>query len=221
MVTAGVLMKTLGAYDTTREFMESHPYLCSLGTFSDSGPTDEMIEKATFESIFFGYGYSKSIVNTYAKAQGIAVADDEDKVDGDEADDELSVAAVQSVDVPAVVDCDKCYRLTVAGPDAGYKGTAIMVVECAICLLEELDAIKYGNVAERGIPPLEGGVFTPSTVFANTTLVDRLERSGVTFTIEHMIEEEDAAEDEDGDISEDPDFISDFENVDAPTAATE
>ena len=49
--------------------------------------------------------------------------------------------------------------------------------------------INAGDL-EKGYPAVRGGVFTPSTVFANSSLVDRLNEAGITFVIEMEDDEE-------------------------------
>ncbi|XP_029635565.1 saccharopine dehydrogenase-like oxidoreductase [Octopus sinensis] len=56
------------------------------------------------------------------------------------------------------------------GPDPGYLTTAICVTQAAIVILEENQKM-----------PNSGGVFTPASAFANTSLVERLCKRNVKF----------------------------------------
>lgn len=60
-----------------------------------------------------------------------------------------------------------------------------MSVESSICLLEELNAINKGNV-KKCAPAITGGVFTPSVVFCNTNLQQRLQDAGITFQFNQL-----------------------------------
>ncbi|CAG0884225.1 unnamed protein product [Cyprideis torosa] len=63
----------------------------------------------------------------------------------------------------------------VKGPDAGYVGTSICLVQSALTVLEEKDKL-----------PNKGGVFPPGAAFYHTSLIERLHKRGVTFTITKM-----------------------------------
>lgn len=55
----------------------------------------------------------------------------------------------------------------------GYVATPIIFVELAQCLMEE-----------RSLLPVKGGgVFTPGAVFYQSTLIDRLKKAGIEFTV--------------------------------------
>jgi len=58
------------------------------------------------------------------------------------------------------------------GPEAGYAATSIILIQAAITILKERNAIGY-----------EGGVITPGLAFQNTTLIERLRRHSVIFEI--------------------------------------
>ncbi|XP_063876849.1 saccharopine dehydrogenase-like oxidoreductase [Scylla paramamosain] len=61
----------------------------------------------------------------------------------------------------------------VKGPDPGYFGTAILVTQSALTILEEKDKL-----------PQEGGVFPPGAAFLKTSLRQRLEKKGIQFTVD-------------------------------------
>jgi len=77
---------------------------------------------------------------------------------------------------------DEFAKATITGPDSGYNATAALVVESGLQILWNLDTIKNGDL-EKLAPELEGGCFTPSTVFAATDIVDVLQNTG-EFTFE-------------------------------------
>ena len=57
-----------------------------------------------------------------------------------------------------------------------------MAVECALCLIDERNLIEKGDI-EKGFPKIEGGIFTPSVVFCNTNIIQRLTKAGIVFKI--------------------------------------
>uniref|UniRef100_A0A6Q2YPK2 Saccharopine dehydrogenase-like oxidoreductase n=1 Tax=Esox lucius TaxID=8010 RepID=A0A6Q2YPK2_ESOLU len=63
-------------------------------------------------------------------------------------------------------------RTLVQGPEAGYVATPITMVQAAITILNEPTAL-----------PKKGGVYTPGATFARTTLVERLNKHGVQFSV--------------------------------------
>ncbi|XP_064197176.1 saccharopine dehydrogenase-like oxidoreductase [Anguilla rostrata] len=60
----------------------------------------------------------------------------------------------------------------VKGPDAGYVATPIAMVQAALTLLSEPESL-----------PKMGGVYTPGAAFIKTTLVDRLNKHGLQFSV--------------------------------------
>lgn len=67
---------------------------------------------------------------------------------------------------------DAKIRTLVQGPEAGYVATPIAMVQAAITILNEPDAL-----------PKKGGVYTPGAAFAKTTLIDRLNKHGIQFSV--------------------------------------
>ncbi|KAG7481946.1 saccharopine dehydrogenase-like oxidoreductase [Solea senegalensis] len=63
-------------------------------------------------------------------------------------------------------------RTLVQGPECGYVATPIAMVQAALTILSEPSAL-----------PKRGGVYTPGAVFAKTTLVDRLNKHGIQFSV--------------------------------------
>ncbi|KAK1171874.1 saccharopine dehydrogenase-like oxidoreductase [Acipenser oxyrinchus oxyrinchus] len=60
----------------------------------------------------------------------------------------------------------------VKGPEAGYVATPIVMVQAAITLLNESKSL-----------PKEGGVYTPGAAFCKTSLIERLNKHGVVFSV--------------------------------------
>ncbi|KAK7150937.1 hypothetical protein R3I93_012012 [Phoxinus phoxinus] len=60
----------------------------------------------------------------------------------------------------------------ITGPEPGYIATPITMVQAAITLLNEPHCL-----------PDKGGVFTPGSAFARTTLIERLNKHGVQFSL--------------------------------------
>ncbi|XP_003969518.1 saccharopine dehydrogenase-like oxidoreductase [Takifugu rubripes] len=63
-------------------------------------------------------------------------------------------------------------RTVVQGPECGYVATPITMVQAALTLLNEPSAL-----------PNKGGVYTPGAAFAKTTLIDRLKKHGIQFSV--------------------------------------
>ncbi|KAJ3593589.1 hypothetical protein NHX12_005923 [Muraenolepis orangiensis] len=63
-------------------------------------------------------------------------------------------------------------RTVVRGPEAGYVATPIAMVQAALTVLNEPKAL-----------PEKGGVYTPGGAFAKTTLIDRLHKHGIQFSV--------------------------------------
>ncbi|XP_056621010.1 saccharopine dehydrogenase-like oxidoreductase isoform X2 [Triplophysa dalaica] len=61
----------------------------------------------------------------------------------------------------------------ITGPELGYIATPITMVQAAITLLNEPHSL-----------PKQGGVYTPGSAFAKTTLIDRLNKHGIMFTVQ-------------------------------------
>lgn len=66
------------------------------------------------------------------------------------------------------------HEAQVSGPHPGYIGCSICTNQAALTLLEEMDKL-----------PSSGGVYTPGTAFSDTSLVQRLNRNGVTFKLNY------------------------------------
>ncbi|CAL1603892.1 unnamed protein product [Knipowitschia caucasica] len=63
-------------------------------------------------------------------------------------------------------------RVVVQGPECGYVTTPIAMVQAALTILNECPAL-----------PDTGGVYSPGAAFAKTTLVDRLNKHGIQFSV--------------------------------------
>ncbi|RXN27351.1 saccharopine dehydrogenase-like oxidoreductase [Labeo rohita] len=63
-------------------------------------------------------------------------------------------------------------RTLVKGPEAGYVATPIAMVQAALTMLNEPDSL-----------PKTGGVYTPGATFAKTTLINRLNKHGIQFSV--------------------------------------
>ncbi|CAK6963994.1 saccharopine dehydrogenase-like oxidoreductase [Scomber scombrus] len=63
-------------------------------------------------------------------------------------------------------------RTLVQGPECGYVATPIAMVQAALTILNECSAL-----------PKKGGVYTPGAAFAGTTLIDRLNKHGIQFSV--------------------------------------
>lgn len=74
--------------------------------------------------------------------------------------------------------------------DPGYTATAAMVVQSALCCVDEKDslpprseltrfwAINHVFIVSLYLSPCSGGVYTPAVAFGNTKLIQNLENTG-------------------------------------------
>ncbi|KAM9860847.1 saccharopine dehydrogenase-like oxidoreductase [Aulostomus maculatus] len=63
-------------------------------------------------------------------------------------------------------------RTLVQGPECGYVATPIAMVQAALTILNETTAM-----------PKRGGVYPPGAAFAKTTLIERLNKHGIQFSV--------------------------------------
>uniref|UniRef100_A0A3Q3L7H5 Saccharopine dehydrogenase-like oxidoreductase n=1 Tax=Labrus bergylta TaxID=56723 RepID=A0A3Q3L7H5_9LABR len=73
---------------------------------------------------------------------------------------------------PSLGRPDSKIRTLVQGPECGYVATPIAMVQAALTILNEPTAL-----------PKTGGVYTPGAAFAKTTLIDRLNKHGIQFSV--------------------------------------
>lgn len=66
----------------------------------------------------------------------------------------------------------KTVKVRVAGPDPGYETTSRCLIQAGLSILDESDKM-----------PFTGGVIPPGFAFRNTSIIDRLNRHGVTFKV--------------------------------------
>uniref|UniRef100_A0A8C5MK92 Saccharopine dehydrogenase-like oxidoreductase n=1 Tax=Leptobrachium leishanense TaxID=445787 RepID=A0A8C5MK92_9ANUR len=79
-----------------------------------------------------------------------------------------------SMDKDPVYDIPNMVAYTsVEGPEPAYVTTSIAMVQAAVTMIEEQKLLPKG-----------GGVFTPGAAFAQTSLLDRLTESGLTFSVQ-------------------------------------
>ena len=111
-----------------------YPSYMTFGVFSQSGPTEKQRASQTFKFRFFAKGYSKTLCSKYNF----------------------------NIDKLNNLNPDFSINASVSGKDIAYSGTAKILIECAIVLLQEKDRINEGDLT-KGLPAIKGGVFTPST----------------------------------------------------------
>eukprot|EP01084_Bolivina_argentea_P241912 405963_1 len=182
-ISIGGLGKLLSNYEFGRNLLISYPSYLTLGVFSEDGPSIKQRETQTFSFKFYAKGYSKNLCSRHGY--------DYNKLNK--------------------LNCDYNISASVSGKDLGYSGTAKILCECAIVILQEENRINNGDL-NKGFAKINGGIFTPSTVFGNTSLIKRLNEAGITFQIE----------DDDNDIFDeqkndnDKDIGDDFEVINKP-----
>ena len=175
----GGVTKLLCSYEFGRKLLSAYPSVMTLGAFSEEGPSAQQRRSQTWSLKFVSKGYSRQLCAQYKEAPH-------------------RLAQLK----PAF-----SVRARVSGSDAGYSGTAKMLIECAVTLLQDNRRIRRGDL-DQGIPWVRGGVFTPSTVFANTELVSRLKEAGIAFQIEQDDENEDDKQDDDENDADDDEDAS-------------
>jgi hypothetical protein len=67
---------------------------------------------------------------------------------------------------------NKTVTVVVSGRNPGYGATCIMLIQAANTILKEANKL-----------PSKGGVYPPGAAFAKTTLIDRLNATGVSFSV--------------------------------------
>ncbi|XP_021953720.1 saccharopine dehydrogenase-like oxidoreductase [Folsomia candida] len=67
---------------------------------------------------------------------------------------------------------NKTLILKVSGINPGYGGTVTIMLHAGLAIIKE-----------RNLMPSKGGVYTPGTAFARTSLAEKLTRHGVSFTL--------------------------------------
>ncbi|XP_071797123.1 saccharopine dehydrogenase-like oxidoreductase [Asterias amurensis] len=65
----------------------------------------------------------------------------------------------------------------VSGPEPGYVSTPIAMVQAGLVILNEKDKL-----------PHSGGVFAPAALFSRTSLIERLDKHGMVFSVVETIE---------------------------------
>ena len=173
-VSIGGLSKFLVNYEFGRNLLIDYPGYMTFGAFSKDGPSKKQRASQTFKFVFFANGYSKSLCTKNNY--------DIDKLNN--------------------LNPDFKIKASVSGKDIAYTGTSKILIECAIVLLQEKDRINKGNLS-KGLPAIKGGIFTPSTVFANTSLVQRLNEAGIQFNIEDDYDDDSDDDEDDQKLNDD------------------
>ena len=106
----GLLFGLLARRAWGRALLLRHPGLFSLGIFSDAGPTDAFLSKATFSAVFLSRGWSNA-----GRADAPPSADGVGGVGG-------------------AGGFDRFVRTSVSGPEPGYIGTSKMFSAMARCV---------------------------------------------------------------------------------------
>ena len=179
-VSIGGLGKFLINYEFGRNLLCDYPSLMTFGVFSEEGPSKKQRSTQTFKFRFFAKGYSKALCTKYDY--------DTEKLNN--------------------LNPDFNINASVSGQDIAYRGTCKILIECGIVLLQEQGRINEGDL-DQGFPAIQGGVFTPSTVFGNTSLIERLNEAGINFNIE--LNDDD---DDDDDYEEKVDIAPSIQNND-------
>eukprot|EP00904_Undaria_pinnatifida_P000379 jgi/Undpi1/10341/HiC_scaffold_29.g12791.m1 len=160
MVLFGGVFQSLAQSSWGRNMLLKNVGAFSRGLFSHEGPTEEQMSQTSFEMTFVAKGYSKYWVRKRpAVEEGVA---------------EEGVAEESAMVAPPVPEGgpDVTVVTRVKGPEPGYVATPIIFLAVARCLLDE-----------RATLPVSGGVHTPGSVLASSTLVDKMRQGGVTFEV--------------------------------------
>lgn len=202
---------SLAGFSFGRSLLIQFPDIASGGVFNREGPTPKQLEKTTFEVHLFSKGYSVYLPElfpsssrdelvetgkTHARKKDHAdIAGNKnmkkESIDSSSIGQSISLASdvqptavmkknctpsvfdfnVNSIPLP-VPPVDRDVHIVVSGPEPLYIATPIILVTLGICLLEERDLLPVG------------GVYTPAGAFHKSlTVIDRLDRAGISFTI--------------------------------------
>ena len=208
-VAIGGIGTLLTKFNWGRNILLKYPEQVTFGAFSHAGPTEAQMDATTFSAKFFGQGYSQQtlekvrnevkaeIAKKAQQAQGKNDSEnkDDNATDTSEKKEEKTDTEKEAKEDKEEKDEDTLVRERlfsmkpdlklegcVNGPDPGYKATATMSVESALCLLNDIELIRQGSL-ELNAPGIKGGVFTPAAVFSASTLMDRLTTAGVEFKV--------------------------------------
>jgi len=135
-------------------------------------------------NMFTGFEWGRNILKDNPELFSAGIFSDD--VFGKSSEEELSKAGFEitmlakgfSAEKKIEDEFDEFATVTITGPDAGYNATSALVVESGLQILWNLDVIKKGDLKNLA-PELEGGCFTPSTVFGATDFIDVLNHSGL------------------------------------------
>jgi hypothetical protein len=204
----GSLCNSLAGSSLGRSMLLSFPEIMSGGVFTHAGPSAKQLEKTTFEIHLYGKGYSTYMTELTGDALGHSMQsssntsnEKEKEVLHDEKEKESyarepSTSLAADVQQTAVINksctssfldysfksssslppppppTDREVHIVVSGPEPGYVATPMIFVTLALCVLEERESMPVG------------GVFTPAAAFHKSlTVIDRLDRAGIAFTI--------------------------------------
>ena len=80
-----------------------------------------------------------------------------------------------------------------SGPEFGYVATPICMVQSALVILRETEKLPPGYVIfiftqlkiklHTNFYFIRGGVFSPGAAFAKTSLIERLDKGGIKFSV--------------------------------------
>jgi len=188
----GGVFQTLASFSLGRSLLLSMPGVFSDGVFSHEGPSEQQLQKTSFEMEFFAQGYSESPEADSSLEEKEIVSNTIDNNTKNKKNKKKSIPSSQLTGTPSgkstctaiifgkdksdkneqIKPFDKYVKIVVSGPEPGYVATPIIFVTLAINVLED-----------RGSLP-SGGVLTPASAFCNCpSIYDRLREVGIEFKV--------------------------------------
>jgi hypothetical protein len=144
LVLAALALWFGSAWRCGRRLLLAFPRFFTCGAFAKTGPTQRMIDEASFSMDFYASGWNHRAMQL---------------------DESKRVNAKRAANRQRP---DRFVHTRLTGMDPGYRGTSVIVVQAALCMLRERTRIPHG-------------VRTPGSAFVKTSLVHRLQDAGLTF----------------------------------------
>lgn len=150
----GGLVTTLARWSLGRRLLLAFPRLFTLGMFSHEGPSQEQMNATSFTMNFYARGYAREkLPVVFATARAPGAA----------------AGSPRDWVAPPKPDAEAVVRVT--GPEPGYVATPRLLLAAALTILEERPSLP------------EGGVLTPAACFARSSIIERLNKLGVQFSV--------------------------------------
>lgn len=153
-ILLGFLFSVLARWPWGRKLLLDNPRLFSNGMFSHQGPSSKQIKETSFSMKFLAWGAA-------APAEIPPPPPPSSSAPGAGGAGRASAGAKEAP-----------LQLIVAGPEPGYVACSHLIVQTALCILQEGDKL-----------PFKGGCYTPGSALRGTTIIPRLQSAGIQFKV--------------------------------------